>query len=114
MCARVKLSTVFSCCLTTAFACLDAELTSLDWRSSDALRRDPYSVRVVDYEAFKELVNILKDDLKRDEVMAKRSKGTIIIPEVKVAIALRFLAGGSPLDLRLIYHVSKSYVYECV
>ena len=31
-----------------------------------------------------------------------------------MAIALRFLAGGSPLDLRLIYHVSKSYVYDCV
>ena len=37
-----------------------------------------------------------------------------MLPEVKLCIALRYFAGGSPLDLRLIYHVSKSYVYDCV
>ena len=35
-------------------------------------------------------------------------------PETKLAICLRFLAGGDPLDLKLIYDVSKSYVYSCV
>ena len=33
---------------------------------------------------------------------------------MKLAIALRYLAGGSQLDLRLIYHVSSCYVYKCV
>ena len=33
---------------------------------------------------------------------------------MKLAIALRYLAGGSHLDLRLIYHVSSCYVYKCV
>ena len=40
--------------------------------------------------------------------------GELIRPEVKLAIALRFFAGGSPLDLKLLYHVSKGYVYQCV
>ena len=39
----------------------------------------------------------------------------MVCREAKLAIALRFLAGGSPLDLQLIYCVSKSYVvYDCV
>ena len=36
------------------------------------------------------------------------------MPEVKLAMALRFLAGGSPLDLKLIYHVSTSFVYDSI
>ena len=32
---------------------------------------------------------------------------------MKLCIALRYFAGASPLDLRLIYHVSKTYVYDC-
>ena len=51
----------------------------------------------------------------RDEKQARTAKwGELIRVEVKLALALRYLAGGSPLDLRLLYHVSKSYVYKCV
>ena len=40
--------------------------------------------------------------------------GEVVPPEVKLAIALRFYAGGAVLDLMFIYHVSKSFVYDCV
>ena len=62
------------------------------------------------------LVDLLRDDLQvTDEAQARLAKwGQLVLPEVKVAMALRFLAGGSALDLKLIYRVSKSYVYDCV
>ena len=34
---------------------------------------------------------------------SKRSSGEVVLPEVKLAIALRYFAGGDPLDLKLIY-----------
>ena len=37
-----------------------------------------------------------------------------ISPEVRLAIALRFLAGGQIIDLRVCYHVSKSECYRSV
>jgi len=45
---------------------------------------------------------------------ARSNFGVVVAPEVKLAIALRYLAGGDPLDLKLIYHVGKMYVYDCV
>ena len=68
------------------------------------------------WPAFRKLCNLIREDIKtKHETNAKNSKnGVVVIPEVKLAIALRYLAGGDPLDLRLLYHVSKSYVYKCV
>ena len=67
------------------------------------------------FDAFYEMLDSIKPALTVDEKMAKVTKnGHVVEPEVKLAIALRFLAGGSPLDLCLIYHVSKSHVYDCV
>ena len=40
--------------------------------------------------------------------------GTIVEPATKLALCLRFMAGGDPLDLKLIYKVDISYVYKCV
>jgi hypothetical protein len=67
-------------------------------------------------DGFKALLGLLRVDLEvENKVLAKRAKfGALVPPEAKLAIALRFLAGGSPLDLRLIYCVSKSYVYHCI
>lgn len=70
----------------------------------------------LDFDAFRELVKIIRPDLTvSSQEQARRAKwGQVVRPESKVAIALRFLAGGSPLDLKLIYDVSISYVYYCV
>ena len=50
-----------------------------------------------------------------DELRARYAKhGQLVEPETKLAIGLRFLAGGDPLDLKLIYDVSKDYIYKTV
>ena len=68
------------------------------------------------WPAFRKLMDIIRADLMvTDEKQARVAKcGELIRPEVKLAIALRFFAGGSPLDLKLLYHVSKTYVYQCI
>ena len=68
------------------------------------------------FEGFYELLDKICDDLLvHDEELAATAKwGCVVEPETKLAMALRYLAGGSPLDLRLIYAVSKSYVYDCI
>ena len=58
----------------------------------------------------------LREDLTtKDELHAMLSKwGTLVEAETKLAIGLRFLAGGDVHDLKYIYDVSSSYVYTCV
>ena len=70
----------------------------------------------LNHESFYKLCDILRPDLEvKDPKQAKKSRfGTVVPVEVKLAIALRFFAGGMVLDLRLIYHVSQNYVYQCV
>ena len=70
----------------------------------------------LDFEGFNELLGIIRPDLEPlDLAQAKRAKwGHDVQTEAKLAMALRYLAGASPLDLELIYMVSKSYVYDCV
>ena len=70
----------------------------------------------LNHESFYKLCDILRPDLEvKDAKQAKKSRfGTVVPVEVKLAIALRFFAGGMVLDLRLIYHVSQNYVYQCV
>ena len=70
----------------------------------------------MDWPSFKKLLKVLCKDLKIKNVRKAKygNNGVVVAPAVKLAIALRFFAGGSPLDLQLIYHVSKSYVYDCI
>ena len=70
----------------------------------------------LDFEGFNELLGIIRPDLEPlDLAQAKRAKwGHDVQTEAKLAMALRFLAGASPLDLQLIYMVSNSYVYASI
>ena len=70
----------------------------------------------LDFDSFMELVSWIRSAISvSNEKQAKFAKwGQLVAPETKVAMALRYLAGGSPLDLKLIYDVSKSYVYHCL
>tara|TARA_B110000046_G_scaffold177123_1_gene203556 strand:+ start:224 stop:1549 length:1326 start_codon:yes stop_codon:yes gene_type:complete len=81
------------------------------------LTEDEFKLRYrFTFEGFYQLLDKIRDDLLvHDLEQAAIAKwGRVVEPETKLAIALRYLAGGSPLDLRLIYAVSKSYVYDCV
>lgn len=70
----------------------------------------------LDFDSFEELYKIVGADLAvADRKMAKLAKwGHLVDGRAKLAMGLRYLAGGSPLDLELIYHVTKNYVYKCV
>ena len=68
-------------------------------------------------EVFYDLLDLLRPDLQNDNQKQEANnsgKGFVVRPVVKLAIALRYLAGGDPLDLKLIYHVSKAYIMDCV
>ena len=58
----------------------------------------------LNFDSFMDLLHILRADLVvSNEKQARFAKwGQLVMPEVKLAIALRFLAGGSPLDLQAI------------
>jgi hypothetical protein len=68
----------------------------------------------LDHTRFYKLRDLLESDLKvQDTTRAQNGRRGAVVPiEVKLAIALRYFAGGSPLDLRLIYHVSHDYYYH--
>ena len=64
---------------------------------------------------FNSLVERIEPHLSvKDDLQAIRSKGAVIEPSTKLAVCLRFLAGGQILDLQLIYHLSKSVCYKYV
>ena len=67
-------------------------------------------------DGFYRLVDMMRPDLEvKDEARARLAKwGEVVEVETKLAMALRFLAGGDVLDLQLIYDVSKGYVYNCL
>lgn len=70
----------------------------------------------LDIDSFYVLLNALRPSLEAgDAVMASRAKwGHPVTAEQKLAVTLRFLAGGMVLDLKLIYKLSKSGVYDSI
>ena len=66
-------------------------------------------------DSFYKLLGILKSALQVDEVRANYIRpGNAIAVETRLAAALRYFAGGDPLDLMLIYCMHKSHVMRCV
>ena len=51
------------------------------------------------------LLDIIRHDLERNEKMAIRSSGEPVYPFLQLAIGLRYLAGGSYLDIADVYKV---------
>ena len=62
----------------------------------------------LDFEGFYDLLRMIKPALVvKDEQKARNAKwGDLVEPETKLAIALRFMAGGSPHDLWMLYDVT--------
>jgi hypothetical protein len=60
---------------------------------------------------FSSLLNVIRPDLERDEVMALRSSGGRIEPENRLALTLRLLAGASYLDAMMLFGISRSSCY---
>eukprot|EP00965_Chrysotila_dentata_P122423 4046100-Pleurochrysis_carterae.AAC.1 len=69
----------------------------------------------LDIDAFYKLLSIIWDDLLVDGGMAmRRRNGLLISPQVRLAVSLRYFAGGDTLDLMLIYSLSRGEVYSCI
>ena len=81
-------------------------------------RYTPYFTREfrMDVDNFYKLHNILKDKMKETFGKSNRFKtSTYFIPTIiRLSIAIRFFAGGDPVDLCVVHQVSRSSVYDSV
>ena len=71
----------------------------------------------LDLASFNHLHDLLEEELKTKNVKQAecgRPSGGAVDSRVRLAITLRYLAGGSIEDIRLIYHVSKMECYRCM
>lgn len=66
----------------------------------------------IDRAAFDWLVEELDPALRRNEVKAKNSSGSAISTTIRLAVTLRWLAGGSHIDLCFAWGVSKSSFFS--
>jgi DDE superfamily endonuclease len=58
------------------------------------------------------LLNVIRPDLECDAEMALRSSGGRIVPEVRLALSLRLMAGASYLDDMILFGISRSSCYQ--
>lgn len=66
----------------------------------------------LDCASFDELVEILDPVLKKNEDFAIRSSGSPIRTETRLAVTLRWLSGGSYIDICFAWGISKSSFYS--
>ena len=67
----------------------------------------------MDAESFYALLDILRPGLQFNERQQSRARsGLPIEPETRLAAALRYFAGGSPHDLKLIYDMSQATLWD--
>jgi hypothetical protein len=68
------------------------------------------------WDAFKKLLALLKPELEPiDQTRASNAKyGERVLPETKLAITLRYLAGSSIHDLKMIFKTSISTLYDWI
>lgn len=64
--------------------------------------------------SFYKLLALVEHELVSNEKFSRLSKGYAIETATKLAVALRFLAGGQMLDLSVIYKLSIAMCYHCV
>jgi hypothetical protein len=88
---------------------------------SDVLRKiarmgDDFFKRMfrLDRATFYSLLTLIRPKLESDQLQAERSSGSPVVPVIKLAIALRYLAGGSYLDLVFAFCVSHKHVMPYV
>ena len=62
-------------------------------------------------ERFDSVLATITPDISKNEEMGRRSAGTPITPKTKLAVTLRWLAGGSHHDLRFAWGISKGSFY---
>ena len=67
------------------------------------------------YRSFMKLRDLLATDLQKDEEMSRRRTGkSSITPEITLHCLLRWLAGGSYLDIRIVAGISPASFYRAI
>jgi hypothetical protein len=66
----------------------------------------------LDRNAFARLLDVLRPALERNVTQCSRSSTGVIDPGVRLAIALRMLAGGSHWDLMANFRVGRTTIYQ--
>ena len=67
------------------------------------------------HEPFQRLVDMVRNDLQVNHDMSFRRTGTMpIIPEIIMHCLIRYMAGGSYIDIRLVVDVSITAFYNCI
>lgn len=89
----------------------------LNWAAyAECRRNDPQTFKChlrIDYESFEKLLDIIRDDLEVNPTMAAL-RGGAIIPELCLFCTLRYLAGGSYLDIHDRTGISRASFYRIV
>ncbi len=80
-----------------------AELTDAQFKQRFRMKRP----------AFEGLLQTIRHDLERNEGMAIRSSKEPVFPYLQLCICLRYLAGGSYLDIASLYKVLLVYSAMC-
>ena len=80
-----------------------------EWLDDDSFKRVYRMTR----HSFRHLVNIVHDDLIKDDSASTAHDGAIPV-QVRVGMAIRVLAGGSPLDLMQLFHIPRRTIDEIV
>ena len=66
-------------------------------------------------ESFFELLGVIRPELERNEAQGARSSfDGVVLPELRLSMTLRWLAGGSYIDISIIHGVAASTFYEVV
>ena len=70
----------------------------------------------MDPSTFEELLSMIENKIKKDETKAMNSSGSPVSPCIKLCLAIRYLSGGSYLDLSFAFNVEykavMSHVWE--
>ena len=68
----------------------------------------------MDRETFDILLNLIEDKLTKNKIKAKNSSKYPISPVIKLSLALRYLSGGSYLDLAFGFNVAHNHIMAYV
>jgi hypothetical protein len=88
----------------------------MDWAERCAELTDAEFRRTyrMDKSAFRHLLEVLAPSLSGDVPMAVRSSGSAVAPALQLSMTLRYLAGGSYLDITQMHGVHTSTMFACV
>jgi len=95
--------------VTASYRRQRANFDKLCWQMKEALFVRSFRMQ---YDSMRKLYAHIADALYRDPVQARRGSGEPIYPALRLAMTLRWLAGGSYLDISVLYGVSPEGFYD--